>query len=53
MVIDTNKLVKPATFAKMKGKSYPWIYKQIRERKIIPIEIDGVYFINLEDDVKQ
>lgn len=48
MIVETNKLVKPTTYAKMKKVSAVYIYKLINQGKIRSIEIDGTKFIILD-----
>lgn len=43
-------LVKFSTYAKMHGKSVPWVHIQAKENKIEWIVIDGVHFVKISKD---
>lgn len=44
-------LVKFSTYARMHGKSVPWVHSQAKENKIEWIIIDGVHFVKVVKDV--
>ncbi len=48
MQIETNKLVKISTYAKIIGKSTMRVYQFIAEGKVKCIKIDGVKFIKIK-----
>lgn len=43
-------LVKFSTYARMHGKSVPWVHAQAKENKIQCIIIDGVHFVKVNKD---
>ncbi len=47
MELQTDKLVKLSTYAKMVNKSRSWIYKAVESGTVRAIDIDGVKFILL------
>lgn len=49
MLVDTEKIVKVSTYAKIKDISSMWVYKLIERGKLKSINIDGVEFVIKED----
>ena len=47
--METKKLVKISTYAKMKDVSVECVRKWIREGKVKAIKIDGVAFIDVSE----
>lgn len=45
MKIDTNKLMSVSKYANAHGKSLAWAYKQIKEKKVEFVTLDGTKFI--------
>lgn len=48
MIIDSNILKKPSSYAKEKRITRDWVYKLIKEGKIKHVKIDGVLFVITE-----
>lgn len=49
MLVDTEKIVKVSTYAKIKDISSMWVYKLIERGKLKSINIDGVEYVFKED----
>lgn len=46
MIIDTNSLVTASNYAKKINVNRFKIYRMIKAAQLIPVEIDGILFIN-------
>ena len=50
--MEKSKLIKVSTYARQEGISVPAVYKRINAGSVECVEIDGVKFINVNDDGK-
>ena len=50
--MDKTKLIKVSTYARQEGISVPAVYKRINTGKVEFVEIDGVKFIEVNNDGK-
>ena len=50
--MEKSKLIKVSTYARQEGISVPAVYKRINAGSVECIEIDGVKFINVNNDGK-
>lgn len=47
MVVDTSKLVRIATYAKMIEKTPIWVHQLIKKGEVECVKIDEVFFVKL------
>lgn len=50
--MEKTKLIKVSTYARQEGISVPAVYKRINAGSVECVEIDGVKFINVDNDGK-
>ena len=50
--MEKSKLIKVSTYARQEGISVPAVYKRINAGSVECVEIDGVKFININNDGK-
>ena len=50
--MEKSKLIKVSTYARQEGISVPAVYKRINAGRVECVEIDGVKFINVNNDGK-
>ena len=50
--MEKSKLIKVSTYARLEGISVPAVYKRINAGSVECVEIDGVKFINVNNDGK-
>ena len=50
--MEKSKLIKVSTYARLEGISVPAVYKLINAGSVECVEIDGVKFINVNNDGK-
>ena len=50
--MEKTKLIKVSTYARLEGISVPAVYKRINAGSVECVEIDGVKFINVNNDGK-
>ena len=50
--MEKSKLIKVSTYARQEGISVPAVYKRINAGRVECVEIDGVKFIKVNNDVK-
>lgn len=50
--MEKSKLIKVSTYARQEGISVPAVYKRIKVGSVECVEIDGVKFINVNNDGK-
>ena len=50
--MEKTKLIKVSTYARQVGISVPAVYKRINAGSVECVEIDGVKFINVDNDGK-
>lgn len=48
MIVESNILKTPSSYAKDKKITRDWVYKLIKENKIKHVKIDGVLFVVVE-----
>lgn len=50
--MENSNLIKVSTYARQEGISVPAVYKRINAGSVECVEIDGVKFINVNNDGK-
>ena len=50
--MEKSKLIKVSTYARQEGISVPAVYKRIKAGSVECVEIDGVKFINVNNNGK-